>query len=81
MWTSASGFAVRAETKEEVKDSMWRMFETLCDSRASGMLGGGMDHIRSAGWESGMKSVMTGSDVTEEAVKSAKEDGMEQPVR
>jgi hypothetical protein len=40
-----------------------------------------MDHISSAGWTSGMKSVMTGSDVTEEAVKTAKEDGMEQPVR
>jgi hypothetical protein len=40
-----------------------------------------MDHIRSAKWAPGMKSVMTESDVTEEAVKSAKEDGMEQLVR
>lgn len=40
-----------------------------------------MDHIRSAGLASGMKSVMAGSDVTEEAVKSARENGMEQPVR
>ena len=78
--TSALGTAVRAETKEE-KDSVWRIFETLCVSRASGMVGGGMDHIRSAEWASGIKSVMKGSDVMEEAVKTAKEEGMEQPVR
>jgi hypothetical protein len=81
VWTSASGAVVRAEMKDEEKDSVWRIFETLCVSRALGIVGGGMDHIRSAGWASGMKSVMTGSDVTEEAVKSAKEDGMEQLVR
>jgi hypothetical protein len=40
-----------------------------------------MDHIRSAGLASGIKRVMTGSDVTEEAVKSAREEGMEQPVK
>ena len=40
-----------------------------------------MDHIRSAGRTSGMKRVMTGSDVTEGAVKSTREEGMEQPVR
>jgi len=73
VWTSASDAAVRAETKEE-KDSVWRIFEILCISRASGMVGGQMDHIRSAKWASGMKSVMTEEDVTEEAVKSAKED-------
>jgi hypothetical protein len=78
---SASGAAVRAETKEDKKDPVWRISETSCLSRASGMVGGGMDHISSAGLVSGMKSVMTGSDETEEAVKSANEDGMEQPVR
>lgn len=81
MCTSASGAALRAETKEEGKDSVWRTFEASCVSRTSGMVGGGTDHIRSAGWASGMKSVMTGSDVMEEAIKSAKEEGMEQPVR
>ena len=49
MWTSASGAAVIAEVKEEDKDSVWRMFETLCVLPASGIVGGGMDHIRSAG--------------------------------
>jgi len=72
---------MRAETKDEGKDSVWRIVVTLCVSRASGIVGGGIDHIRSAGWASGMKSVVTRSDVTEEAVKSAKEEGMEQPVR
>lgn len=81
MCTSASGAALRAEMKEERKDSVWRTFDTLCVSRASGMVGGGTDHIRSAGWASGMKSVMTGSDEMEGAAKSAKEEGMEQPVR
>jgi hypothetical protein len=81
VWTSASGAAVRAETKEEEKDPVWRISETSCFSRASGMVGGGMDHISSAGWTSGIKSVITGSDATEEVVKSANEDGMEQPVR
>jgi hypothetical protein len=38
-----------AEMKEEEKDSVWRIFETSCVSRASGRVGGGMDHIRSAG--------------------------------
>jgi hypothetical protein len=71
----------RAESNNEEKDSVWRISVTLCVSRASGMVGGGMDHIRSAGQASGIKSVMTGSDVTEEAVKSAREEGMEQPVR
>jgi len=45
---------------------------TLCVLRASAIVGGGMDHIRSAGWISGMKRVMTGSDAT---VKSTREDG------
>jgi hypothetical protein len=79
--TSDPGAALRAEMKEEGKYSVWRTFETLCVSRASGMVGGGTDHIRSAGWASGMKSVMTGSDLMEGAVKSAKEEGTEQPVR
>lgn len=46
---NASGAAVMAEMKEEEKDSVWRIFETSCVSRASGRVGGGMDHIRSAG--------------------------------
>lgn len=40
-----------------------------------------MDHIRSAGLTSGIKRVMTRSDAMEEAVKSTREEGMEQPVR
>ena len=81
MWTSAPGAAARAESKDEEKDSIWRISVTLCVLRASGMVGGGMDHIRSAGRTSGMKRVMTGSDVTEDAVKSTREEGVEQPVR
>lgn len=81
MWTSALGAAARAESKDEEKVSVWRISVTLYTLRASEMVGGGMDHIRSAGWTSGMKRVMTGSDVAEEAVKSTREEGMEQPVR
>ena len=81
VWISAPGDEARAESKDEEKDSICRISVTLCLSRASGMVGGGMDHIRSAGRTSGMKRVMTGSDVTEEAVKSAMEEGIEQPVR
>jgi len=81
VWTSALGAAARAEAKDEEKDSVWRICVTLWVLRASAIVGGGMDHIRSAGWISGMKRVMTGSDATEEMVKSTREDGMEQPVR
>jgi len=45
---SASGGVVRAETKVEEKDSVWRTSETSCISQASGMVGGGIDHISSA---------------------------------
>lgn len=81
VWTSALGAAARAESKDDEKVSVWRMPVTLYVLRASGMVGGGMDHIRSDGRTSGMKRVMIGSDVTEEAVKSTREEGMEQPVR
>ena len=72
---------MRAEAKEEAKEVVWRTSVTSCVSRAAEIVGGGMDHIRSAGSVSGIKSKMTGSDVAEEAVKRTREDGMEQPVR
>jgi hypothetical protein len=43
--TSASGAAVWAGTMKEENDSVWRMLEALCTSRASEMVRGGMDHI------------------------------------
>jgi hypothetical protein len=81
MWTSAVGAALRAEAKEEAKELVCRTSATSCVSRTAKMVGGGMDHMRSAGLTSGIKSEITGSDVAEGAVKRTREDGMEQPVR
>jgi hypothetical protein len=81
MWMRAVGAALRAEAKEDVKELVWRTSATSCVSRTAKIVGGGMDHIRSAGLTSGINSDMTGSDVAEGAVKRTREDGMEQPVR
>ena len=72
---------VTAEASEEANELVCRTSVTSCVSRAESRVGGGTDHIRSAGSASGMKSVVMGSsDVADEAVKSRREDGTEQPV-
>ena len=80
VWTSAGSSSAAAS--EDAKELVCRTSVTSCVSRAVARVGGGTDHIRSAGAAFGMKSVVTGSsDVADEAVMSRREDGTEQPVR
>ena len=80
VWTSE--LLVNTAASEDAKELVCRTSETSCVLRASSRVGGGTDHIRSAGSTSGMKRVMIESfDVADSAVKRRREDGTVQPVR
>jgi hypothetical protein len=82
VWTNGLLWPATAAASEDMKELVCRMSVTSCVLRASERVGGGMDHIRSAGSAFGMKSVVTGSlDVADVAVRSRREEGTEQPVR